>query len=336
MTVTAPWEALIPLYPWHIVDFMSELAGLLGQVPRGRVTSFKALAEALGDVRASKAVYRLLRDERPPGWHRVVRADGSIPFPEAVPYLREEGVGAFGDKVQKFQQLLFTDFQAGMPLKALRDEQRTLARSIVLEDSFGELTTVLGFDVSYQGQVAHAAAVVLDWDRLSVLEEVALRTRVSFPYISTYLAYREFEPIGVCYRRLRSQPSLLLVDGNGILHPASFGIACMVGVKLGKPTIGVAKSLLMGKVQTELAEAGQSSPVVHDSRVLGYAYKPTGGGKPIYVSPGHRVCPETALEIVRKLCRGRIPEPLRLADRAARQLKREATALSSTKGGRRA
>jgi deoxyribonuclease V len=288
------------------------------------VTSFKALAEAIGDVRAAKAIYEVLRQERPKGWHRVLRSDGSLPFEEAAALLRREGLRISGGRVEEFQRLLFSGFESRRPLESLREEQRVLSEKIVLEDAFGELRSVAGFDVSYGRNIAYAAAVVMEWGSLNVLEEIALMNRVTFPYISTYLAYREFDAIARCYRRLRSQPSVLLVDGNGILHPASFGIACLVGVRLDRPTIGVAKSLLMGRLEGELTQRGQSCRVIHDDRGLGYAYWPPGGGKPIYVSPGHRVSPETALDIVKTLCRGRVPEPLRLADQASRRLRREA------------
>lgn len=298
----------------------------MDQVPPGRVTSFKALGEALGDARAAKAIFQILRDERPRGWHRVVRSDGSLSFPEASRTLRTEGVSVSADRVGGFQQSMFAEFDSPRPLERLREEQRALSRRVVLEDLFGELATVAGFDVSYEGQRAYAAAVVLDWPDLGVVEEATVRTRASFPYISTYLAYREFEPIARCYRRLQREPSLILVDGNGVLHPASFGIACLTGVKLDRPTIGVAKSLLMGTLEAVPMKQGEVSPVAHRGRVLGYAYKSARQGKPIYISPGHKVSPQTAVRLVKGLCRDRIPEALRLAHLASRRLKRERAA----------
>ncbi len=300
------------------MDFLKALRTLLAQVPPGRITTFKAIAESLGDVRAAKGVYQVIREEKPPRWHRVVRADGMLPFPDARKTLAREGVDLAEDRVRNLGRVIFIDFTSDRPLKALREEQKALFEQLVLEDIEGEVSSVAGFDVSYDQQLAYAAAVTLDASDLKLIETVALKTRVTFPYISTYLAYREFDPISICYRRLRTPPSLLLIDGNGILHPAGFGIACLVGLRLQKPTIGVAKSLLMGNVGE--VRVGGTSPITSGDRLLGYAYR-ASSGKPIYVSPGNLVTPSTALRIVKRLCRGRLPEPLRLAHRESRALR---------------
>ncbi|MEE9237266.1 MAG: endonuclease V [Thermoplasmata archaeon] len=305
-----------------MVDFLRELRWLLEQVPRGQVTSFKALADALGDGKAAKAVYETLKESKLPGWHRVVRSDGGIPFPEAAGTLAQEGIRLSDSRVVGFQGMKFTDFRSQRPLELLRREQISLASRVVLEDMLEEPEEVGGFDLSYQGNRAYAAAVVMDREGVEVLDEVRLTTIVSFPYISTYLSYREFEPISLCYGRLRWRPSVLLVDGNGILHPAGFGIACLVGVRLGRPTIGVAKSLLLGRVDSGVKQ-GENSQIHHRGRLLGYAYRP-GRGKPIFISPGHMISPSTALELVKGLCKERVPEPLRLAHLACGQMRRAA------------
>ncbi len=302
--------------------FSQEVRRLLTQLPPGRVTTFGALAAALGDARAAVPVFRLLGEDRPPGWHRVVRADGSLAYGEVAPRLQLEGVGVREGAVQDFPRVLFHEFHSDRPLEVLRREQRRLARRVVLADRFGELTSVAGFDVSYGKSWAHGAAVLLDWETLGVQEEVGLTTAVDFPYISTYLAYREFDPVVRCYAQFEDPPTLLMVDGNGTLHPERFGLACYVGLKLDRPTIGVAKSLLLGRLDRETLAPGESTPVRVDGEAVGYALR-TGSGKPIYVSPGHRISGPTALRYVRRLCRTRIPEPLRLADRAARRRRRD-------------
>lgn len=303
------------------MNFGETLASLLDQVPPGRVTTFGALAQALGDDRAAVAVHRWIDRERPPGWHRALRADGALPFPEAAPLLRREGVAVRDGRAASFRDRRFEAFASDRPLEALRAEQEALARRVVLEDEPESPRTVAGFDVSYRGREAFGAAVVLDPDSLEVDEEVALRTEVDFPYIPTYLAFREFGPIAELHEALETEPGLLLVDGNGILHPADFGLACLVGVKLDRPTVGVAKSLLLGEVKGEPGP-GEAVPVRLGGRAVGSAYRSPRGGRPIYVSPGHRVSVARALHRVRPLCRRRIPEPLRRADRAARRLRR--------------
>lgn len=300
------------------MDFLKELESLLTQIPPGRVTTFGTVAEALGDLRAAKAVYQVIREERPRGWHRVVKTDGTLPFSGAGGLLEAEGIGLSGRRVGELRGVLHGNFVSERPLETLREEQMALSRRIVLEDSFEDVATAAGFDASYDGQQAYAAAVVVDVESLQPLETGSTKMHVTFPYISTYLAHREFEPISACYRLLKTRPSLLLVDGNGILHPAKFGIACMVGLRLGKPTIGVAKSLLMGSV--EEVKVGKAVPVTSNGRLLGYAFRPTHG-RPVYVSPGHLISPSTALNLVKGLCRGRIPEPLRLAHAESRALR---------------
>ena len=304
------------------MQFSRDVRTLLAQVPSGRVTTFGALAVALGDPRAAVPVFRLLDHDRPDGWHRVVRVDGSLAFREVAPRLQSEGVGVREGTVLDFQRLLFHEFHSDRPLELLRREQRRLAKELVLTDRFGELTSVAGFDISYGKSRAYGAAVLLDWETLGVQEEVGLTMAVDFPYISTYLAYREFDPVARCYARFEEPPSLLMVDGNGTLHPEGFGIACYVGLKLDRPTIGVAKSLLLGRPDREALAPGESTPVRVDGEAVGDALR-TGSGKPIYVSPGHRISRPTALRYVRRLCRSRIPEPLRLADRAARRTRRD-------------
>ncbi|MFQ5919784.1 MAG: endonuclease V [Thermoplasmata archaeon] len=301
--------------------FSQEVHALLAQVPPGRVTTFGNLAAALGDTRAAVPVFRLLRRDRPQGWHRVVRADGSLALGDAAPLLRQDGVEIRGGGVPDLQKVLFEGFLSDRPLEALRKEQRALARRVVLEDRFQDPESIGGFDVSYRGSLAYAAAVRLDWRTRDLQEEIGLTTAVDFPYISTYLASREFEPVARCYARFEEPPSLLLVDGNGTLHPERFGVACYVGLKLDRPTIGVAKSLLLGRLDRNALGPGESTVVRVDGEAVGYALR-AGKGKPIYVSPGHRVSAETALQTVHRLCRTRIPEPLRLADRAARRMRR--------------
>lgn len=300
--------------------FGHELQVLLTQVPVGRVTTFGALARALGDPRAAVPVFRVLRRDRPPGWYRVVRFDGSLAFQRAEPSLKEEGVHIQDGSIRDFSQIFFQGFSTNSPLRALRREQQSLAPQVVLEDRFEEPQSVAGFDVSYGDSEAHAAAVLLDWESLEVQQEIRLTVPVEFPYISTYLAYREFDAVARCFSQLEPAPSLLMVDGNGTLHPHRFGVACYVGLKLGRPTIGVAKSLLTGRPNRDGLGRGESAPIRMNGDVVGHVLRPPKG-KPIYVSPGHRMSAVTALRFVRRLCRTRIPEPLRLADRAARSLR---------------
>jgi len=188
-------------------------------------------------------------------------------------------------------------------------------------NGFRSIRTIAGVDVSYEGEDGYAALVVLRASDLAVIQEVIVRRRADFPYIPTYLAYRELPLIRAAFERLAEPPTILLVDGHGTLHPARCGIACMVGVTLDVPTIGVAKNPLVGSPDRRPA-IGEAVPVRERGDLLGYALRTGASAKPLFVSVGHRVASRSAVRIVRQLCRTRNPEPLRLADALATNSKR--------------
>lgn len=281
------------------MDFLAELETLLRQIPPGHFARVADVARALGDVRASAAIARVLRDHPEiPNARRVVAGSG--------PAAR----GPF-----------FNAFRGGPLLAELRAEQIELATKVSRRNGFRSVRTVGGVDVSYEGDRGFATLVVLRASDLTVVEEVRVTQPVSFPYIPTYLAYREWPLIEAAAARLRERPTVLLVDGHGQLHPARCGIACLVGIRLGVPTIGVAKHPLVGSIRGSL-EPGGGAPVVVDGEVLGYAMRTSQSTKPLFVSTGHRVATRTAVRIVRALCRTRQPEPLRIAHVLATEMKR--------------
>ncbi len=291
------------------------LAQLTAQIPRGRTALCGDVARALGDVHASPAVFRFLREHPAlPGAWRVVTEAGRTTGPRALENLRREGWDGASPP--------FTAFHGAPPLARLRREQLRIAAKVSRRDGFRSVRTVGGVDVSYAGGRGFAALVVLRLPDLAVTEEVLVSRDVDFPYIPTYLAYRELPLIRAAFRRLREPPTVLLVDGHGQLHPARCGIACMAGVALGVPTIGVAKNPLVG-TPDHRPGIGEAVPVRFEDEILGYALRTGASIRPIYVSTGHRVAPRTAVRVVRDVCRTRYPEPLRIADARATQLKRE-------------
>lgn len=292
------------------MDFVAEVQSLLDQIPVGRVARCGDIARALGDVRASAAVFRLLRD-RPDlrGADRIVSAAGE-------PVVLHESA-----MMPRGQAGRFTDFHGDAPLSRLRAEQDRIAAKVSRRNGFERILTVAGVDLSYAGDRGFASLVVLRNRDLTVIEEVLVSREVEFPYIPTYLAYREFPLIAAAVERLGERPTVLLVDGQGQLHPAKCGLACLVGVRLGQPTIGVAKSPLAGTVRF-LPRVREASPIDLDGRVMGYALRTSSSAKPLYVSTGHLVHPRTAIRVVRDLARMKHPEPLRLAHVRATEWKR--------------
>lgn len=186
------------------------------------------------------------------------------------------------------------------PAAAIK-KQTEIAKKVVDRDDFGGIELVCGVDVSYRRGVAHCAAVVMDTE-LNVVERAGTKSAIRHPYIPGLFMLREAGPILRTLKRIKKF-DLLLVDGHGRLHPRRCGLACYIGVAVNRPAIGVAKSLLAGRVRNDgYVEIG--------GEVLGYAVDG------LYVSVGHRVSLETAVDIVRKFTRvaQRLPEPLRLAD----------------------
>jgi deoxyribonuclease V len=240
--------------------------------------------------------------------------------PGAERALAREGLRAPGGRVDStrfVEALRAVDF-----LGLLREEQRGLSRRVLEEDLEGPTELVAGVDLAYLGDEAYAVAVSVASSHLDLIEIAAVRRRVDFPYIPTYLAYRESPGIEAAVRRLRKRPDVLLVDGHGRLHPTSFGVACAVGVHLDLPTIGVAKHPLYGRVQGARERDTDARPIRINGVARGYAWVPPNRGRAIYVSVGHRVSLAHALALVQRTTRHGYPEPLRIADQIASEMKR--------------
>ena len=198
-----------------------------------------------------------------------------------------------------------------------RVAQRKIAAKVLEEDAIKwPLRYVAGVDVAYRGNVAFAAAVVVETGSLKLVDSAVVRKEVSFPYIPTLLAFREVYPAWAALKALSVGYELLLVDGNGRLHPFKAGFACHLGVIVDKPTIGVAKKLLCGRVGSW---RGNTAPVYVNGEILGLAVLTRRGSKPIYVSIGHKVSLRTAARLVISLVKrgAKLPEPLRLAHKLA-------------------
>lgn len=307
--------------PVVVQRFEQALKAVLEGIPRERVATCGAVARALGDVRAARAVATWLADHPEiPGRERVVRADGRpIRVHESAPPM---GGSARIDDLRRPERFVKNLPQEGL-FRRLRSEQRRMARRVEEHDVPTPIQSVGAVDVSYDRELAFAAAVRCDADRLEVQEIAIAKTRTEFPYVPGYLAYREFPAVDAALRRLRTLPDLLIVDGHGRLHPAHFGFACFVGVRLDRATIGTAKHLLVGKLaHTSQGRAG-AVPILLDGKVSGYAWTPPSATRPLYVSVGHRVSLSRALDAVKQTTPRNYPEPLRIADRVSKEMKRE-------------
>ena len=203
--------------------------------------------------------------------------------------------------------------------------QRRLATRVSLKPFRGTIRCLAGADVSYDPHSGrfYAAVVLLAWPGLTVIEMARARGRSSFPYIPGLLSFREIPPLLRAFRRLRRRPDLIFCDGQGLAHPRRFGLACHLGLLLGIPTLGCAKTLLVGEHSPVSTERGGRSPLLHEGRRVGTALRTRTGTKPIFVSPGHRVSIAQATAwALRCATRFRIPEPTRLADREVARMRR--------------
>lgn len=207
---------------------------------------------------------------------------------------------------------------------AFRKEQRALASQVRVEDDLSPVRLVGGFDVAYAGEHAFGAVVVLDATTAEPVEVVHSRVATPCPYVPGFLAAREFPALEAAWQGLTRHPDVLVVDGAGLMHPLRIGSAGWAGVKLDVPTVGVTKNPFVGELEGDTPEVGDAAPVHDGGTLLGYALRTRPPPvKPIYVSPGHRITPDTALALVRSLLCGRkLPEPTRLAHEEAARAKR--------------
>ncbi len=334
----------------EVPDLRHEALELLRQIPRGKVTTYRALAVALGDEVAARAIGQIMaRNDQPERYpcYKVVHSDGTVGEysapggqAEKVRRLQAEGVPIRDGRVLNLQRYLFTEFRSTRPLERLRRLQEELSQQIVLEPDREEYRTAAGVDVSYtrsaQGERAVAGYVMLELEGLRKLHERTLVQPVTFPYIPTYLAFRELPVLQRLLQEARAAGELadvVFVDGNGILHPRHAGIASHLGVLLDIPTIGITKSLLCGEVDLRGLEPGEVRYVVLRGARVGAALKLSPRGAPIYVSPGHRIDLETAVELTLRVSSGhRLPEPIRAAHGLSRAAASEGSDRGKSKG----
>ncbi len=199
--------------------------------------------------------------------------------------------------------------------------QEQLRSEVITENQLREpIQYVAGVDMGFaaDGTISRAAVAVLSFPDLQVLETSVAYRPTSFPYIPGFLSFREIPAVLDALEKVQTIPDIILCDGQGIAHPRRFGIASHLGVILDKTTIGVAKSLFIGKHQ-ELAETrGSWQPLIHQGETIGAVLRTRVGVKPIYVSSGHRISLSTAIDYVLSCTpKYRLPETTRIADKIA-------------------
>jgi len=211
----------------------------------------------------------------------------------------------------------------GFSVEKAHETQLRLSRRLILDDRLPKrIRFVAGVDVAYTRNLSIGAVAVMKYGSLELVESATATCETRFPYVPTLLSFREIPPAVSCIRKLQIHPDILLVDGQGLAHPYRCGFACHLGLVTGSPTIGVAKSRLFGEVKQ-----GSERPVSflqHEKAIVGAVVQTRSGCRPIYVSVGHMVSLETAIQIVKHCVQGnRIPEPVRKAHQIAAAEKRK-------------
>jgi deoxyribonuclease V len=200
--------------------------------------------------------------------------------------------------------------------------QERLREKLVRRDDFPLIKTVAGLDVGFEeeGKVTRAAAVVLQFPELRLMDRAVAKRPTSFPYVPGLLSFREIPALLDALAKLRIGPDMLLCDGQGYAHPRRFGLACHLGLLTGLPSIGVAKTRLIGEHGALGDKKGAYTWLWHKGEIIGALLRTRTRVQPVYVSVGHRLSLETALDYVLACTtRYRLPETTRHAHRLASQ-----------------
>ena len=187
----------------------------------------------------------------------------------------------------------------------------------------GDVRYVAGADVSTEGDRAYATVAVLDFPGLSVVEVEGFEARLEFPYVPGLLAFREIPSVAGALRKVETAVDVVIMDAQGLAHPRRMGLASHIGLFLDVPTVGCAKSVLVGKHEEPGLEKGSTADMMHRGEVVGRVVRTRERVSPVYVSVGNGVDLESAVDLVSACCtRYRLPEPTRQAHKAANRLRR--------------
>jgi deoxyribonuclease V len=198
--------------------------------------------------------------------------------------------------------------------------QEALAPRVIRNDKFTGVKRVAGADVGFedQGKTTRAAVAVLSFPDLGAVDQFIFRCPTRFPYVPGYLSFREVPAVLAALDSVSLQPDLILCDGQGLAHPRRFGLACHLGVLADIPTIGVAKSRLIGEHGPLPPGRGSWVPLTDQGETIGAVLRTRDNVRPVYVSIGHRISLATAIDyVLRCTPRYRLPETTRRAHRLA-------------------
>lgn len=203
-----------------------------------------------------------------------------------------------------------------------RELQRQIPPRVVRRDRLGKVRMVAGADIALRENEGFAAVILYSFPELEERERAWCSGELKFPYVPGLLAFRELPLLLKAFAKLRRKPDLVLADAHGWAHPRRAGMACHLGLVLDMPTIGCAKSLLVGEYAEPGSTRGSVSALRDGKEQIGTVVRTRDGVRPVFVSCGHRVSLATAVRLTLACCDGyRIPKPLRQADQWVKQLR---------------
>lgn len=192
--------------------------------------------------------------------------------------------------------------------------QKELHTKIITRDDFQKIERIAGSDISIpkNSNIGFAGVIVYEYPSLKEIERVWVKGELKFPYIPGLLSFREAPLLLEAFAKLKNRPDLAVFDGQGIAHPRRFGVASHMGLLLGIPTIGCAKSLLIGKYKEPSKKKGSYTDIIDNGEVVGAALRTRDSTKPVFISVGHKISLSKVIEIImRSSPRYRIPVPTR-------------------------
>jgi deoxyribonuclease V len=210
-----------------------------------------------------------------------------------------------------------------LTIKDALNTQNLMRKKVRLSPLIKEPRYIAGVDAAFSNDRVFAAACLYLFPELALIEQQSVVRKLRFPYVPGFLSFREGPAIKAALEKLARKPDLILVDGQGIAHPRGIGIASHTGILLAIPTIGCAKSRLIGDHEEPGIKKGKWSALIYEGKTVGAVVRTKDGVRPLFVSPGHKINLDDAIRFTIACAdKHRIPEPLRCADMLSKRMKK--------------
>lgn len=206
------------------------------------------------------------------------------------------------------------------PKEAKKIQQR-LRRKLVKGKPPKKLKLIAAADVSFRKNIMYGVVAVFKFPSLEVVETRTAKMKETFPYVPGLLTFREGPVLLEAFSKLKSKPDVIIFDGQGIAHPLGMGEAVHLGILLRRPTIGCAKSRLIGEYKDPRKKKGSQSKLYYDGKVVGAVLRSKDGVRPLFVSPGYKIDFRSSVRLVLACCKKyRFPEPIRYAHHISKEI----------------